>query len=310
MQLCGFDINPGEKKAVSLPVFGGGQLQATLLCGAQPGKTLVVTAGVHGCEYNGIEALRALCQELDPQTLCGQVILIPIVNTAGFYQGAKQIVPADGINLNRAFPGDPGGSASARIAAAIEQRLYPHADLLVDLHGGDVNEMAMAFAYFPAKAEPSVSRRSRAAAAALSMPYRVASSARNGLYSWAAQQGVPALLLERGGLGSWSTDEVNAYRRNVYELLDHLGILSGAFPAFSQKEIEQAVYEEAGQDGFWYPCVREGQAFPKGAVLGELRDQSGKLIRSYTAVFDGVTLYYTVALGVRAGDPLIAYGQL
>lgn len=310
MRLCGFDISRGEKRDVAIPVFGGEHLDATLFCGAQPGKTLVMTAGVHGCEYNGIEALRILRHELNPAQLCGQVVLVPLVNASGFYKGTKQLVPEDGVNLNRAFPGDADGSYSARLAATTEQLLYPDADLLIDLHGGDVNEMAMAFAYFPADAEPTVSARARAAAAALSLPYRVASSAKNGLYSWAAQQGIPALLLERGGRGGWSTDEVNAYRRNVYELLNHLDILSGAFPVPAQKEIEQAVYIEAGHQGFWYPAVREGQAVPKGAVLGVLRDYDGAQIRVYYADYDGVTLYYTVALGVQAGDPLIAYGKL
>lgn len=310
MRLCGFDISPGEKRDVAIPVFGGGHLDATLFCGVQSGKTLVATAGVHGCEYNGIEALRTLRHELNPARLHGQVILAPIINTSGFYRGEKQLVPEDGINLNRAFPGDPDGSRSAQLAATVEQLLYPEADLLVDLHGGDVNEMAMAFAYFPVKAEPSVTARARAAAAALSLPYRVASPAKNGLYSWAAQQGIPALLLERGGRGGWSTDEVAAYRRNVYELLDHLDILPGAFPVPAQKEIEQAAYIEAEREGFWYPSVCEGEAFPEGTVLGILRDYDGQPIQTCHAEFDGVTLYYTLALGVRPGDPLIAYGRL
>lgn len=310
MQLCGIAVNAGEKKEAELPVPGGGSFYVTLFRGANPGKTLVVTAGVHGCEYNGIEALRSLREELNPKLLHGQVILVPLINRNGFYLGTKQTMPEDHVNLNRAFPGDAFGTAAARMAAALEQHLYAHADLLADLHGGDVNEMAMPFVYFPAAAAPQVCERSRAAAQALSLPYRVASSSKNGLYSWAAQQGVPALLLERGGRGGWSTDEVAAYRRNIYELLDHLEILPQNPPCPAQKEIQETVYLEAEQQGFWYPFVQEGHAFPKGAVLGELRDYNGNLIRTHRAAFDGVALYYTVALGVQAGDPLIAYGKL
>ena len=50
MTLCGFEIASGEKRQVKLPVPGGAPLEAWLLCGAHSGKTLVVTAGVHGCE--------------------------------------------------------------------------------------------------------------------------------------------------------------------------------------------------------------------------------------------------------------------
>ena len=101
MTLCGFEIAPGEKRQVKLPVPGGEPLEAWLLCGAHPGKTLVVTAGVHGCEYVGILALQKLVETLDCATLFGQVILLPLVNSKGFFAGVKQLNPADDRNLNR-----------------------------------------------------------------------------------------------------------------------------------------------------------------------------------------------------------------
>ena len=140
MTLCGFEIAPGEKQQVKLPVPGGVPLEAWLLCGAHPGKTLVVTAGVHGCEYVGILALQKLVETLDCATLYGQVILLPLVNSKGFFAGVKQLNPADGRNLNREFPGKEDGTETQRMAWTIEKLLYPEADFLLDLHGGDWNE--------------------------------------------------------------------------------------------------------------------------------------------------------------------------
>ena len=140
MTLCGFEIAPGEKRQVKLPVPGGVPLEAWLLCGAHPGKTLVVTAGVHGCEYVGILALQKLVEMLDCATLFGQVILLPLVNSKGFFAGVKQLNPADGRNLNREFPGKEDGTETQRMAWTIEKLLYPEADFLLDLHGGDWNE--------------------------------------------------------------------------------------------------------------------------------------------------------------------------
>ena len=140
MTLCGFEIAPGEKRQVKLPVPGGAPLEAWLLCGAHPGKTLVVTAGVHGCEYVSILALQKLVEPLDCATLFGQVILLPLVNSKGFFAGVKQLNPADGRNLNREFPGKADGTETQRMAWTIEKLLYPEADFLLDLHGGDWNE--------------------------------------------------------------------------------------------------------------------------------------------------------------------------
>ena len=313
MRLSDFKAGSGVKQTLPLPVTSPYPVEMTVICGSRPGKTLVVTAGVHGCEYVGIETLNRLKRELEPAALSGRVILLPLVNPEGFYQGSKQTIPADGKNLNRMFPGKPDGTFSSQLARVLEETLYPEADFLMDLHGGDVNEALTPLVFFPASVPESLSAAASAAAESLSVPYRVASTSQNGLYSWAAQCGIPALLVERGERGLWSEKEVAACRENVYELMRHLGILNAASvsPCLQQAEIRRAVYEEASADGFWYPAVSAaGQKLKQGALLGTLKDSYGNEIARYTAPFEGVVLYYTLSLGVRNADPLIAYGKL
>ena len=313
MRLSDFKAGSGVKQTLPLPVTSPYPVEMTVICGSRPGKNLVVTAGVHSCEYVGIETLNRLKRELEPAALSGRVILLPLVNPEGFYQGSKQTIPADGKNLNRMFPGKPDGTFSSQLARVLEETLYPEADFLMDLHGGDVNEALTPLVFFPASVPESLSAAASAAAESLSVPYRVASTSQNGLYSWAAQCGIPALLVERGERGLWSEKEVAACRENVYELMRHLGILNAASvsPCLQQAEIRRAFYEEAPADGFWYPAVSAaGQKLKQGALLGTLKDSYGNEIARYTAPFEGVVLYYTLSLGVRSGDPLIAYGKL
>ena len=312
MRLSDFKAGSGVKQTLPLPVTSPYPVEMTVICGCRPGKTLVVTAGVHGCEYVGIETLNRLKRELEPAALSGRVILLPLVNPEGFYHGSKQTIPADGQNLNRMFPGKSDGTFSSQLARVLEETLYPEADFLMDLHGGDVNEALTPLVFFPASVPESLSAAASAAAESLSVPYRVASTSQNGLYSWAAQCGIPALLVERGERGLWSEKEVAACRENVYELMRHLGILNAASgsPCLQQAEIRRAFYEEAPADGFWYPAVSAaGQKLKQGALLGTLKDSYGNEIARYTAPFDGVVLYYTLSLGVKSGDPLIAYGK-
>lgn len=310
MIFCGNNIPMGKKWRGPLPVPGALPLDVVCLCGSAPGRTLAVTAGVHGCEYVGIQALRRLAEELDPDSLSGNVILLPLANPSGFYAGAKQIVPEDGVNLNRAFPGSREGSLSARLAFAIEDALYPAIDFLADLHGGDCNEALRPLVFFPTAGEEAVCRTALAGAKALTVPYRVRSTAKNGLYSWAVQRGVPALLVERGGQGLWSEPEVEACCEDVRALLRHLEILpSGEIQNQEQIEITEAVYEEALCDGLWHPAVQVSEQIQAGALLGHLEDLSGGCIQEVRAKFAGLVLYHTTALGVRRGDPLIAYGH-
>ncbi len=131
----------GEKARGWLPVPGTAiKLPLTVICGAQPGKTLLVTAGVHGGEYPGIESAIQLARSLDPADLSGNVIVAPIVSPTAFQARLQYRVPEDGQNLNRQFPGKAHGTTSQRIAACVMSELAAHADTWVDLHGGDIHE--------------------------------------------------------------------------------------------------------------------------------------------------------------------------
>lgn len=57
-------------------------------------------------------------------------------------------------------------------------------------------------------------------------------------------------------------------------------------------------------EGFWYPAVGLTNG-SEGELLGHLEALSGCRLQEVRAEFDGIVLYY-IALGVRAGDPLIA----
>ena len=104
---------PEGRTAFSIPVLGEKPINAVLLAGKRPGKTLVVTAGVHGNEYVGIQAVRELIREIQPLELSGRLLLVPLVNESGFYQGTH-LIPADGKNLNRCFPGSTRGSTDRK----------------------------------------------------------------------------------------------------------------------------------------------------------------------------------------------------
>lgn len=104
--------------------------------GAEPGPVLCLTAAVHGDELNGIEIVRRVMYDLEPRKLSGTVVGIPIVNVQGFQQGSRYL--ADRRDLNRYFPGDPGGSLAGRIAHSLFGQVIRHCDMLVDIHTGSL----------------------------------------------------------------------------------------------------------------------------------------------------------------------------
>lgn len=304
------EVAPGRRRGRLPTGLEGVDLPVWTIQGGQPGPTLVLTAGVHGCEYVGILALRALFDQISPEKVKGRLLLLPLVNSDGFYAGVKRVVPGDGKNINRAFPARANGTVTERIAYAIQTQIYPEADFLLDLHGGDANEAMTPLIFYPADAEPSVRNTALLGAVHLEAGYRVPSTSRDGLYSCAARRGVPALLMEVGGQGLWSQEQVAMELRSIYSLMGALDMGGQAIPNDTQMEVLEASYDVAETEGLWFPEVFPGQRVAAGAVLGTVVSLDGELLQTIKVRWDGVVLYHTVALGVEKGEALVACGRL
>ncbi len=100
--------------------------------GQRPGRTLAVTAGIHGDELNGVEIAHRIFVETDPQELSGTLVVLPVLNRHGFLAGSRYM--HDRRDLNRAFPGSPRGSTASIIADSVFEPVIRRADALVDLH--------------------------------------------------------------------------------------------------------------------------------------------------------------------------------
>jgi predicted deacylase len=100
-----------------------------------PGKTIAVFGGTHGNEYEGQVAVWRQALELDPSALSGRVILMPRLCTPACDAGTRES-PLDGVNMNRAFPGDPRGSITYRIAHFVTSQVLSRADVVLDIHSG------------------------------------------------------------------------------------------------------------------------------------------------------------------------------
>lgn len=253
------------KKKILLHVPQTGMtIPATLICGRETGKTITVSAGVHSREYIGIEALIRLAQELTPENVQGTILLLHCCNYDGFLSRSADVVPHDGKNLNREFPGTVDGTQTQRLAAFLETEIIRNTDCLVDLHSGGFCENLIPHAYYHGAAKPEVCAASCRMARWTEAKYLVRSEARNGFYSHAGQCGVPAIILERGGCGLLLEDEVLADIADVKNILRGLEFLKDA-PAisYSHTMVQNGRYLDAPASGCWYPRKKPGDQIQK-----------------------------------------------
>lgn len=312
--LGNFTVQPGEKKSGCLKIGNGEfQLPAAVLHGKQPGKTVLITAGIHAEEYVGIQAAMELEQELKIQKLAGTVVIVKVVNRKAFELRSGSESHEDGKNLNRVFPGDPKGTWSDRLAHAIEKELLSIADYYIDLHSGDSYEQLTPYVYYAGAADKEVVEQSREMAQQADVPYMVGSNvSMGGCYNYAASLGIPSILLERGQMGGWTQEESHSTRRDVRNILCHLGIYQGEkdYRNYYPLEVKDLCYQAANEQGLWYPCKKPGDMIRQGDILGVIKDYEGEILEVCKAEYGGVILYQTGSLQVQESGSVIAYGRI
>lgn len=312
--LGNFTVQPGEKKSGCLKIGNGEfQLPAAVLHSKQPGKTVLITAGIHAEEYVGIQAAMELEQELKIQKLAGTVVIVKVVNRKAFELRSGSESHEDGKNLNRVFPGDPKGTWSDRLAHAIEKELLSIADYYIDLHSGDSYEQLTPYVYYAGAADKEVVEQSREMAQQADVPYMVGSNvSMGGCYNYAASLGIPSILLERGQMGGWTQEESHSTRRDVRNILCHLGIYQGEkdYRNYYPLEVKDLCYQAANEQGLWYPCKKPGDMIRQGDILGVIKDYEGEILEVCKAEYGGVILYQTGSLQVQESGSVIAYGRI
>jgi uncharacterized protein len=280
--------------------------------GAHDGPHLVVIAGIHGCEYSPIKGAVELMRGLDPAVLTGSVTAVPIVNVASFRERTPFVSPADRKNLNRCFPGDPGGTYSDQLAHHVFTELISPADNLIDLHGGDMVEALQPFALYDGS---PVEDTARAMAVAFGLSYIVRTE-REGApiggttSAAAADAGVAGITAEVGGCGLLEADAVAAHVLGCRNTMRELGMLEGgAEPAGQpQRMVERFVWLRCREAGWWQPAVRVGQEVAAGERLGAVLDPFGDELEVIAAPEAGVPLFITSSPAVTDDGLLLGLG--
>ena len=307
-------VQPGKKWSGELELANGDiRLPATVLHGHGTGKTMLITAGVHAGEYVGIQAAIELSQKLKIEKVNGTIIIVKVMNRPAFEARNGSMGLDDGKNLNREFPGNPDGTEMERLAWAISQELQPAADYYIDLHSGDDYEKLTPYVYYAGAAAEEVVSLSRQMAEQVDVPYMVKSNVTSGgSYNYAASQGIPSILIERGGMGDWSYEEVSSTRRDVRNILCHMGIYQGVknFRTYYPLDVADIRYQDAEENGLWYPFKKVGDMIREGDILGEVRDYEGNVKEVSVAEFDGVLLYQAGTLQVLENGPMVTYGRI
>jgi predicted deacylase len=270
--LLGMELAPGSAARLSwspTELFEGVPVSTPVLVvnGAKPGPILCLTAAVHGDELNGIEMVRRVLHDIDPDKLAGAVIGVPIVNVQGFRRGSRYL--PDRRDLNRYFPGNPNGSAAARIAYSLFTEVIAHCDALVDLHTGSFERANLPQIRADLRNPDVLTLTLGFGSMVVLHSVPTAGTLRHA----ATQAGIPSVTVEAGGPSQLELAEVKHGVKGVETLLTTLGMVK-KIRLWGEPEpvYYRSSWVRADNGGILLANVTLGSTVREGDLLGTITD--------------------------------------
>ncbi len=283
-----------------------------------PGPRVLLMAGNHGDEWEGQIALGELIRALEPEHVHGCLVILPSANFPAASAGLRTS-PIDDGNLNRAFPGDTHGTATAQLAWWIEHVLLPGFDLVFDLHSGGSSLTYLPCVLAYRQAEPAAMERLLCLVRAFGAPVgffsNAASNSGRTTSAAALRQGVLGMATECGG-GNLVTPASMALMRNgLRRVLCETGLLEPAdLPAPAPTRLMQVggrthhVY--AMERGLFEPLVEVGDEVRAGQAAARIHFHDSPWKEPLTVCFeiDALVLCKRTPAPCERGDCLYQLG--
>jgi predicted deacylase len=246
---------------------------------------VICFGGTHGNEYEGQIAIKRLSADLDAERMSGRVVLIPQLSESACVANSRTS-PLDGVNMNRAFPGNPRGTVSARIAHFVKKYIFPLGRVVLDIHsGGKEGAFPICTSFHPI---PDAAQRAEIGLVSrlfdTPFVYIYTSAMASGLLTDEAEaEGKITIGGEFGAGESSSRFGVRHAYEGAWNVLRHYEILEGAIkkvrPADSPEPIlvkadRLESYVPCPSNGVWEPVVDLGERVRSGDLIGRVHDFS------------------------------------
>lgn len=272
--------------------------------GNKPGPIILLNAGIHGDEVNGVEIVRQIISKGYNKPDCGTVICIPVLNVFGFLQKTREF--PDGRDLNRVFPGTKDGSLASRFAYYLMKDIIPYIDYCIDYHTGASSRFNYTHLRIEGKNPKSVELANIFGAPYILLSKELPKSFR----SAATNVGVGVLLFE----GGKSLDLDRAVTKigidGALRVMQHLGMrdfsveLENSNNEIETETLTESTWIRARHSGMFRTFVSIGTKVTKGTILGSISDPFGDFEKKVISRQNGVIICSNHSPLVHQGDAL------
>ncbi|ESU23667.1 Succinylglutamate desuccinylase/aspartoacylase [Flavobacterium enshiense DK69] len=301
------EILPGESKTINMEIaklHTMTKLKIPIIVERSKvqGPTVLLTAGLHGDEINGIEIVRQMIVQKINKPKIGTIICIPIINVFGFVNQTREF--PDGRDLNRVFPGSKNGSLASRFAYYLLKEVIPHVDYAIDFHAGGASRFNAAQIRI-APNNPEL----RDLASIFNAPFTLYSNNITGSFRNSCDKlGVKMLLFEGGKSIDINEDVTQKGIEGTKRVLEHLDMLNNRKKAISAESdstyIEKSTWIRAKYSGMFHGYTPIGSFVEKGQLMATISDPYGKIEHKMKAPNSGYIINVNEAPIVYQGDAI------
>ncbi len=302
-------INRGESKTIILNSYELHtktklEIPVHVIHSGVKGPSILLSAGMHGEEINGIEILRKINSRSEVQALkCGTLITIPVINLISFLYASRDL--PDGRDLNRCFPGSKKGSIGSRIAFDLMKHIVPVIDFGIDFHtgGAKINNFPQLRCVFNFPENLALAQR-------FSAPLIIDSTYREGTFrKEAAKKGKPILVYEGGESMRFDYLAINEGVNGCLRLMNSYGMIDFEVPDNPSVKINKNTWVRANSSGLFHMSVNNGAPVEKGDLLGIVFNPFGNSEEKIVSPVDGYIVGINNQPVVNQGDALIHIGM-
>jgi predicted deacylase len=300
------EIPPGSNTLVSMnvgrlpsdtPIY----VTAHIYRAIQAGPTVLLLAGVHGDEINGIESLRGLIEsEIFTNLKAGNLIVVPLLNVFGFINFSREV--PDGKDINRSFPGSISGSLASRVARVISKKILPHTDYAIDLHTGGASRYN-----YPQIRYTTNDQKAQKLAEAFKAPYTIAKpTIAKSFRKISKELDIPAIVFEGGESIRLDGFSIEKAREGILRTLHSLEM--GEFQLspvnFTRTHVHKTSWIRAPYSGIFIWSRQSGAFVQKNEVIGLIKDPYGRKTVQVSSHKAGYIIGHNNASVVNHGDAL------
>ncbi|GHA36127.1 succinylglutamate desuccinylase [Salinimicrobium marinum] len=307
LELLGKRISPGKGATINFnmaKLYTATSVEVPIIIerAKKPGPVVLITAGIHGDEINGVEVVRQLIVREINKPAIGTVICIPIINVFGFLNMTREF--PDGRDLNRVFPGSKNGSLASRFAYQFVQKILPVADFCMDFHTGGASRFNAPQIRI-VKGDQEALKYARI----FNAPFTILSKTITKSYrETCSKHGKSVLLFEGGKSNNSNKDIARSGVEGAMRILHHLDMLKQKFevpdPKGETVVIENSSWMRAKYSGLLHVKIPCGKHVEKGEYIAIITDPYGKLRHKVKAPNEGYIINVNESPIVYQGDAI------